>query len=128
MTPMGSASLLFCSARRVALAPLDRQAHVEVPALGDARYVGLGVHDLDVGLELDVGGGDLAGAVLGDLELYRLLALQLELQALDVEDDVHDVLLDAGIVENSWLDALYPDLGDRGPRETREHHAPERVA
>src|SRR3712207_8933305 len=47
-----------------------------------ARYVGLGVYHLDVGLELYVRGRDLARAVLGDLELYRLLALEPELQAL----------------------------------------------
>ena len=99
-----------------------------MPAVGDARYVRLGVHDLYVGLQLYVGRRDLAGAVLGDRELYGLLALELELQALDVEDDVDDVLFDALDRRELVADALYADLGDRGPREPGEHDSPERVA
>ena len=114
--PYGVGVALVLLGPRVALAPLDRQAHVEVPAVGDARYVGLGVHDLHVGLQLYVGRRDLAGAVLGDRELYRLLALELELQALHVEDDVDDVLFDALDGRELVADALYADLGDRGPR------------
>src|ERR687897_3390382 len=102
---------------RVPLTPLDRQAHVEVPAIGDARYIRLGIHDLYVGLQLYVGRRDVAWAVLRDSELYGLLPLQIELQALDVEDDVDDVLFDAFDRRELVRDALYADLGDRGPRE-----------
>src|SRR5918997_2012906 len=126
--PDGVGVALVLLGAGVALAVLDGEAHVEVPALGDARYVGLGVYHLDVGLELYVRGRDLARAVLGDLELYRLLALEPELQALHVEDDVDDVLLDA--VDGGELvgDALYAHLGHGGAGEPGEHHAPERVA
>src|SRR5215213_9505911 len=101
---------------RVALAPLDRQAHVEVPAVRDARDIRLGVDHFDVGLELYVGRRDLAGSVLGDRKLYRLLALELELQAFHVEDDVDYVLRDALDRRELMRDALYADLGRSGPR------------
>jgi hypothetical protein len=66
-----------------------------VPSVGDARYIRLGIHDLHVSLELYVGRRNSAGAVFRDRELYGLLPLELELQALDVEDNVYDVLFDA---------------------------------
>src|SRR3712207_8631644 len=50
-------------------------------ALGDARYVGLWVDDLNVGLERYVSRGNLAGAVLGYGKFYRLVALQPELRS-----------------------------------------------
>src|SRR5215212_9958530 len=105
------------SALAPALASLDRQAHVEVPSIGDARYVRLGIHDLHVGLELYVGRRNGARAVFRDRELYGLLPLELELQALDVEDNVYDVLFDAFDRRELVRDALYADLGDRSPRE-----------
>jgi hypothetical protein len=98
-----------------------------VSILGDARYVGLRVHDLDVGLQLYVGGGHHAGPVLRYFELYRLLPLELELQLLHIEDDVHHVLLDAGNRGELMTNTFYTDFRDRGPREPGEHHAPQGI-
>src|SRR5215212_2376815 len=97
-------------------------------AIGDACYVRLGIHDLHIGLALNVRRRNVAGAVFRDSELYGLLPLELELQALDVEDNIYDVLFDAFDRRELVRDALYTDLGDRSPREPGEHDAPERVA
>src|SRR5215203_2544420 len=126
--PDGVGVALVLLGAGVALAALDREAHVQVTTLGDARYVGLRVDHLNVGLQLYVGGRDLAGAVLSDLELYRLLPLELELQALHVEDDIDHVLLDAIDRGELVADALYANLRNRCAGEPGEHHAPQRVA
>src|SRR5918994_7840199 len=93
--PYGVCFALVLLSPRVALAPLDRQAHVEVPAVRDARYVGPGVDYLYVGLQVYVGRRNVAWTVLRYRDLYGLLTLEPELQALDIEDDVDDVLFDA---------------------------------
>jgi len=59
--------------------------------------VQVGIEDLDLAVALDVAGLDLAGT--GGLDEDRLGALRVvELgdQALDVEDDLRHILLDAG--------------------------------
>jgi hypothetical protein len=73
------------------------------------------VHDLDVGLQVDVRRCHLAGAALVYLQLHRLLTLERELQVLEVEYDVHDVLGDARDCRELVRDSLYAYLGDRGP-------------
>src|SRR4028118_915388 len=80
----GGGSALVARGAAVALAELDGEAHVEVAALRDAGEVDGRVHYLDVGLDLDVRGGDLAGAVLLDLELYGLLPRKIVLETPDV--------------------------------------------
>jgi hypothetical protein len=79
----------------------------------------LRVQDLEVGRRLDVAGRDLARALGRHAHLdLRRLAVEHANHALEVEDDVGDVLANAGKRRELVRDAL----------ERREQHAAQRVA
>jgi hypothetical protein len=63
--------------------------------------VQLGVVHLDAGRRRDVGRGHLARALLAQVHHDRLVVLGGDHQFLQVQDDVGDIFLDAGDVENS---------------------------
>jgi len=90
--------------------------------------VQVGVVHLDTGRRRDVGSGDRAGALLAQVHHDRLVVLRGDDQALDVEDDLGDVLLDPadrGELVQHTVDA---DAGHRGTRDAREQGATKRVA
>ncbi len=86
------------------------------------------VQDLHVGISLDVAGGDFA--LSGGLNVDRLILLAVELgnDALDVEDDLGHVLLDAGDGGKLMLDAGDLDRGHRGARQGGQQDPPQGVA
>src|SRR4051812_29866374 len=113
----------------VAAAAPDREVELELRLLLERGDVDVGVEDLDAGGEGDVLGRDLARA--GDDE-RRLdlggVGVHAAHDALEVEDDVGDVLGDALDRRELVRDALDPDAGHRGAGQRAEQHAPQRVA
>ena len=91
----------------------------------------VGVDDLDVGVRLDVAGGDLVlgtAALHVEAQLHRLVGVHDEDEVLEVEEDVGDVLgdaLDGGELVELGVEA---DVGDGGAGDRRQQGAPQRVA
>ena len=114
--------------RLVAAALLDLDLHLELAAGGQVRDDVLGIDDLDVVVRLDVGGRDRALAGLGELQHHVVAVVQLEHDALQVQQDVDDVFLHA--VERRVLvqHAGDLDLGRRVAGHRRQQHAAQRVA
>ena len=115
--------------RPVAATAADRQVDLELGLLLERGDVRVRVEDLDAGGQVDVLGGDLAGA--GDdqrrLDLGRVGVHPAD-DALEVEDDVGDVLLDAPDRRELVRDALDPHAGDRRAGQRGEQHTAQRVA
>src|SRR5262249_27255320 len=88
----------------------------------------LGVDDLHRLVGSDVGGGHDAALVAVDADGAGLLAGVLDHQALDVEDDVRDVLDDAGDGGDLVLDALDLDAGGGAALQTGQQDAAQAVA
>src|SRR5438067_742553 len=115
--------------RDVAAAAPDRQRHLELALLGQVRDLEVLIQDLELGRRLDVRRLDDAGAALRDVHLdLRRVAVQEADEALEVEDDVGDVLADALERRELVRDPLDLDRGDRGALQRREQHATQRVA
>src|SRR4051812_26634477 len=115
--------------RRVAAAAADRQRQLEPSTIREVREHELRVEDLEVGRRLDVAGGDLAGAARRHPHLdLGGLAVQHADHALEVEDDVRDVLADAGDRRELVRHALDLHRGYGGALERREQHSPQRIA
>ena len=72
--------------------------------------------------------GDLGRAGGGKVEALGPLAFHLERDLLHVEDDVGDVLADAGEARELVKHALDLDRGDGGALERGEQHPAQRVA
>ena len=129
MTPIGWSGRLVLLGRAVAAAAADRQVQLELGLLLERRDVDLGVEDLDARGQVDVLGRDLTGA--GD-DQRRLdlggVGVHAADDALEVQDDVGDVLLDALDRRELVRDALDADAGDGRAGQRRQQHAAQRVA
>ena len=115
--------------RAVAAAAADRHVQLELRFLLERRDVHVGVEDLDAGGQVDVLGGDLAGA--GDDQRRLDLAgvgVHAADDALEVEHDVGHVLLDAVDRRELVRDALDAHARDGRAGERGEQHAAQRVA
>src|SRR3954451_12286807 len=115
--------------RPVAAAAPDRHVHLELGLRLERRDVDVRVEDLDARREVDVLGRDVAGA--GDDE-RRLdlggIRVHAAHDALEVEDDVGHVLLDALDRRELVGDALDPHAGHGRTRKRRQQNAPQGVA
>jgi hypothetical protein len=78
----------------VAAATLDDQLHLELALVVQGGDLDVGVVHLDAGRRRDVGGGDVAGALLAQVHGDRLVVLGGDDEVLQVQDDLGDVLLD----------------------------------
>ena len=87
-----------------------------------------GLWTVDAGRRRDVGGGDLAGALLAQVHDDRLVALGADDEFLEVQDDVGDVFLDALDGRELVQHAVDADAGDRRARDGRQQGAAQRVA
>src|SRR5712664_3252794 len=76
----------------------------------------------------DVRGADHAALVTVDADGLGVFARILHHQALDVQDDVGDILHDAGNGGNLMLHALNLDARDGAAFETRQQNSPQAVA
>src|SRR3954453_18627003 len=115
--------------RAVAAATADRHVHLELGLLLERGDVHVGVEDLDAGGQVDVLRGDLTGA--GDHE-RRLdlggVGVHPADDALEVQDDVGDVLRDALDRRELVGDALDPDARHGRTGQRGQQHAAQRVA
>ena len=115
--------------RPVAAAAADREVQLELRLLLERRDVHVGVEHLDAGRQVDVLRGDLARA--GDderrLDLGRVGVHPAD-DALEVQDDVGDVLGDALDRRELVRDPLDAHARDGCARERAQQHAPQRVA
>ena len=76
----------------------------------------------------DVAGGDGAGALLAHVHGDRLVLFGAHDQALEVQDDVGDVLLHPGNGGELVQHAVDADAGDSRARDRRQQRATQRVA
>ncbi len=115
--------------RDVPAAAPDRQGHLELALVREVRELQVGIEDLELGRRLDVGRLDHARAALGDVDLdLRGVAVEQADEALEVEDDVGDVLTDARQRRELVRDPLDLDRGDCRSLEGRQQHPAQRVA
>src|SRR5579864_4145830 len=115
--------------RVVPAAAADRPGELQPAAIREVRDLELRIEDLELGRRFDVGGGDGARALLGDVHLdLGRIAVQPGDEVLQVEDDVGDVLADARQRRELVRGPLDLDRGDCGALEGREQHAAQRVA
>ncbi len=112
----------------VTAAALEAHLHVELAAFADGADVDVLVENLDVGVSLDHAGGDDARLVRMQVERLRAVAVELERNLLQVEDDVGRILDDAGDRLELVQHALDLDGGDGRALDGREQRAAQRVA
>ena len=87
-----------------------------------------GLTIFDIGVGLDITGGDGAGASDIDEELHRLAFMRDEEDLLQVEDDVGDILHDPVDALKLVVDSVDLDRRDGRALDRAEKHAPEGVA
>src|SRR5439155_20713977 len=80
----------------IAAAALEAHFHIDLAAFADGGDVHIFVEDLNVGISLDHAGGDDAGLAGAQVQRLGALAVQLEGNLLEVEDDIGSVLNHAG--------------------------------
>src|SRR4029079_8071851 len=94
----------------------------------EGRDLQVGVVHLDTGRGRDVGSGDVAGTLLAEVHGDRLVVLRGDDEALEVEDDLGDVFLDALDRRELVERRVHLDAGDRGTRDRGQEGTTERVA
>jgi hypothetical protein len=116
------------SCRPIAPAALDLQRHVQVDRLGERGDDQVRVDDLDVMVRLDVARGHRAGALLVQPQLGFAARMHADGNALEIQQDVDDILLhslDAGVLVQHAVDL---DFGHCATRHRRQQHASQCVA
>ena len=127
-TPIGLIRLLVLVARQEAAANLDFQLHLELLLLIERADVLGGIDQLDVLVELDVGGGDFALFVDGEQEGLGIARVGLEQNLLEIQDDVRDIL-DHPVNGGEFVHRpVNLDGADGGAFQGGKQHAAERVA
>ena len=108
----------------------DADRHVQLAAIGDRGNDVLGVHQRELGGDVQVGTRHRAGTLGGHMGrgLLDILVECREHEALHVQDDVRDVLDDALGRRELMLHALDLDSGGFRPVQRREQHAAHAVA
>ena len=130
ITPMVVGRLVAVG-RHVAAALGDRDVDGQAGAGGERGDVQVVVEDVDIGVRLDVGRGDVgvgAGALGVETQRDGLVAVHLKDEVLQVEDDVGDVFsdaLDRGELVQRVVEA---NLRDARARNRRQQRAAQRVA
>ena len=119
---------MFCDGGDVAAAALDGQLDLELALVVERGDVQVGVVHLDAGRRRDVGGGDLARALLAQVHDDGLVVLGADDELLEVQDDVGDVFLDARDGRELVQHAVDADAGDGRARDGRQQGAAQRVA
>jgi hypothetical protein len=114
--------------RHVALAGIDGQLHRHLGALVEMQQHVLRVHDLDIRAHLELRRGDRAGALGLEGHAPRALGMQHHRQALDVQDDVGDVLAHASDRREFMQHAVDLHRGHRRAVQRGQQHAAQRVA
>ena len=101
--------------RHVAAAPFQAHLDVERTAAAERCDMQTRIENFDVGVALDVAGGNFSGPRFGNRQGLGFAAVQLEWHLLEIEDDVGSVLNHAFDRREFVLDALDLYRGDRRP-------------
>ena len=105
----------------------DPEFRLEIDLVGEGRDDVVRVVDRDRRVRLDEIGGDLAGTGRGQPHGLRLVAVEADDQALDVEDDVNDILKDARHRRELVGNALNLRRHDRRAFDRGQQDPPEAV-
>src|ERR1700722_5473126 len=116
---------LVLHGRDVTTATLDDELDLELALVVQRRDVHLRVVHGDAGRGHDVAGGDLARALLAQVHGHRLLLFRGYDQALEVQDDVGDVFLDARHSGELVQHAVDADAGDGRARNRGQQRPPQ---
>ena len=127
--PDGIAVALVVLAGDVAAAATDAHAHGEVGALTQRADDVLGVHEIELGGDIEIAAGHGAGAVDVDRGLGLIAGThRAEHEALHVEHDIGDVLVDALDGRELMLHAIDHDGLHSRALEGGQQHAAKGVA
>ena len=116
---------LVLHGRDVTTATLDDELDLELALVVQSRDVHLRVVHGDAGRRHDVTGGDLARALLAQVHGHRLVLFRGHDQALEVQDDVGDVFLDARHSGELVQHAVDADAGDGRARNRGQQRPPQ---
>ena len=122
------AGALVLVGRHVAAAPLDGEVHGDVALGVEGGDVLAWAQHLDVSTQLQVASRSGACALLVEADGHRLVAVDLEQEVLQVQDDVGDILLDARQGRELVEGLIEPHLSDGSTRDRRKKRPPQRVA
>ena len=111
----------------VSTSPLHDQFDVDLALLIQGGDVEVRVVDLDTRRRLDVGCGDLAGALLAEVHDDGVDRIRGQHESLDVQDDVADILLHTRDRGELVEDALDLHAGHRCARDGRQQGTTQRV-
>ena len=114
--------------RDVAAPALQAHLHVELAAFADGGDVHVLVENFDVAIGLDHPRGDYPGLVGAQINGLGTIAVQLERNLLEVEDDVSGVFNHALYGLELVQHALNLDRGDGSALDRGQQHAPQRIA
>src|SRR5580698_4124282 len=114
--------------RDIATATFEAHLHVDAAAFANRADIDIGIEDLDVRVSLDHARGDDAWLVGVKIEGLGAVAVELEGNLLEIEDDVGRILDDASDRLELVQDTLDLDGGDSSALDRREQRAAQRVA
>ena len=112
----------------VAASALQPQFHVKPAAFADGGDVNVLVQDFDVPVGFDHARSDHARLVRAQIDGLGRVAVQLERDLFQVQDDVSRVLDHAGDGLELVQHAFDFDSGNRGAFDRRQQHAAKRIA
>ena len=107
---------------------LDAHLHVQRAAVGHGRDVQIGVENLHRGVDLEIRRLDRARLVGPQIQRPGLVAVQLDGDLLQVQDDVGRILHDPRNRRELVEHVVDLDARDRGALDRRQEHATQRVA
>jgi hypothetical protein len=93
--------------RPVASSTRNFQDHIQLTGFGQIRDDHIGIHDLDIVVELNVRAGYRSGSLLGNPQLCRITRMHAHGYLLEVQENINDILLhtfDAGVFMQYAID------------------------
>ena len=114
--------------RYIAPAVIEGKLHGERTVRSKGGYGLLRIEDLDLGVCLDVAGGDNAFADGLNVDGLGLGGVETGDDALNVKNDLGHIFLNTGDGRKLMLHALDPDTSGRNAWQRIEQHAPQRIA
>ncbi len=112
----------------VAAATLQPHLHIDLAALGDGADIHVVVEDLDIAIGFDHARGHNASGIRTQVQRLRPLAVQLEGNLLQIEDDVRRVLNDTRDGLELVQHAFDANGGDGSAFDRRKQGATKRIA
>lgn len=119
--------LLVAVGLHIAPALVEGNAHKEAAVLAEACDMQVRVEDFNVGIGFDIRRRNFLFAGRLDVDDFGAVAVQFSDESFDIQNNFCDVLLDAGIVENSCETPSILDRLHRNARQGRQHNAPKGI-